>query len=51
MSDLLNEQDQEKANEIEVVFDLPEGYEVNRACYPEELFELVEQCKLCGRCV
>lgn len=51
MSDLLNELDQEKANEIEVVFDLPEGCEINRACDPEELFELVEQCKICGRCV
>lgn len=51
MSDLLNELDQEKAKEIEVIAPLPQGCEINRACYPEELFELVEQCKLCGRCI
>lgn len=51
MSDLINDIDQEVINEIEVVPSLPKGCEVNRACYPEELFELVEQCKLCGRCV
>lgn len=30
---------------------LPKQCEVNRACEPESLFDTIEQCKLCGRCV
>jgi hypothetical protein len=51
MSDLLNKKEQDQVNEIDVIIDLPEGCEVNRACDPEELFEMIEQCKICGRCV
>ena len=42
----------EEINEIEVVApsELVCG-DVSRVCEPEYLFEMIEQCKICGRCV
>jgi hypothetical protein len=30
---------------------LPKGCRVDRLCIPEEVFEMIELCKLCGRWV
>lgn len=29
----------------------PECGNVKRVCDPEDLFEMIEQCKICGRCI
>lgn len=29
----------------------PKCGNVNQVCDPEGLFEMIEQCKICGRCV
>jgi hypothetical protein len=47
----ISEEDQERINEIEVIESRSEMCQVNRVCYPEEYFEMIEMCKLCGRIV
>lgn len=47
----ISKEEQEKINEIEVKESRSEMCQVNRACYPEEYFECIEMCKLCGRIV
>lgn len=49
---LINETEQDAANEIEVVAaeNIVCG-SATRVCDPESFFEMIEQCKICGRCV
>lgn len=46
----LTESEQKAISEIEVVDPLNCG-SVLRVCDPESYFEMIEQCKICGRCV
>ncbi|WP_281225398.1 hypothetical protein [Flavobacterium aquiphilum] len=48
----MNYTDQQEINNIEVVE--PEILSCGSAtevCDPEDLFDVIEQCKICGRCV
>lgn len=51
----ISKKQQELINEIEVVqaeISKPETCRnVTRLCDPESMFEMIEQCKICGRCV
>lgn len=40
-----------KVEEIEVVEPEILGCDAVRVCYPEPLFDIIETCKMCGRCV
>lgn len=43
---------QEEINEIEVVgAEVVSTCDALRLCDPEEFFEMIEQCKICGRCI
>lgn len=43
---------QEEINEIEVVDSVVIACDnATRVCEPEGMFEMIEQCKKCGRCV
>lgn len=38
--------------EIEVVdAEIVSGCNALKLCYPEDLFDIIEQCKICGRCI
>ena len=42
----------EKAKELEVKdLEIVHCGNVQQVCDPEYLFEMIEQCKICGRCV
>lgn len=47
----ISQEEQLKINEIEVKEARSAMCQVDKACYPEEFFEMIQQCKLCGRCV
>jgi hypothetical protein len=49
MNHIISEEEQKLINEIEVKEARSEMCQVNRACYPEAYFEMIEMCKLCGR--
>jgi hypothetical protein len=40
-----------KIREIEVVDGVVVKCEGTQLCYPEAHFEMVESCKLCGKCI
>jgi len=48
---MISEEEQQQINEIEVKESRSAMCQVDRACYPEEYFEMIEMCKLCGRIV
>jgi len=50
-TELITTEEQKEINEIEVKESRSEMCQVNHACYPEEFFERIEMCKLCGRIV
>jgi len=45
----ISKEEQKEINEIEVNESRSEMCQENHACYPEEFFERIEMCKLCGR--
>ena len=51
----ISQKQQELINEMEVVqaeISIPETCRnATRLCEPESMFEMIEQCKKCGRCV
>lgn len=42
---------QKVINEIDVKEAAEICGDVTRVCYPESYFDIIEQCKSCGRCV
>ncbi|SHG28480.1 hypothetical protein [Flavobacterium johnsoniae] len=49
---LISIDEQKKINEIQVnepVFEKCAG-DIKRVCDPEDFFDVIEQCKICGRC-
>lgn len=54
--DRFTETDQKNINEINEINEINSDEhelcgQVNRVCSPECFFEMIEQCKICGRCV
>jgi hypothetical protein len=51
----ISKKQQSKINEINVVNPVVSNPEtcgdVTRVCDPENYFDMIEQCKLCGKCV
>lgn len=45
----ITKEEQEVINEIEVKESRSGTCQEMRACYPEEYYECIEMCKLCGR--
>jgi hypothetical protein len=50
-SDLINQDDQQRINEMDVEGAEMAICEMHRVCDPEAFFDIVEICKMCGRCV
>lgn len=46
----INQKEQELINDIEVVNAETCG-NATGVCAPEDMFDVIEQCKICGRCV
>lgn len=44
-------EDQQEINEIEVNEPTEICGDVTRVCDPENWFDIIEQCKICARCV
>lgn len=51
----ISKKQQSKINEINVIDPVVKEPEtcanVTRVCDPESYFEMIEQCKICGKCV
>lgn len=46
----ISEKEQELLNKIEVV-DPETCTNATRVCDPESYFDMIEQCKICGKCI